>query len=65
MGEQEQAMIRVRVPRSNIAVNEAMVSHIIDGISRQTSVDFHQYKRNFVQRQIRRQVVKHRLRADE
>jgi len=65
MGEQEQTVVRVQALRSNTEVNEAMVTPIIDGISRLTSVDFHQYKRNFVQRQIRRQVVKRRLRTEE
>jgi len=50
MGEQEQTVVRVQALRSNTEVNEAMVTPIIDGISRLTSVDFHQYKRNFVQR---------------
>lgn len=65
MGEQVQTILTVRVPRSSMAFSEAMVTHVIDGISRLTSVDFHQYKRSFVQRQIRRQVVKHRLNVVE
>lgn len=65
MGEQVQAIIPVRAPRSSMVFSEAMITNVIDGISRLTSVDFHQYKRNFVQRQIRRQVVKHCLNVVE